>query len=65
MKLFVQLAIIAAFATPVFANTAEKAVSEPTAKVVAKEKKKKKKKEEGKEEKKDAAAPAEAPAAGK
>lgn len=47
MKLFLSLAIIAAFATPVFAAD-NAAVSQPTAKVVSKDKKKKKKKKEDK-----------------
>lgn len=56
MKLFVQLAVIAAFAAPVFAQAADTAVSQPAHKVVAKKKKAKK------EDKKEAApaAPAEA-----
>lgn len=53
MKLFLSLAIIAAFAAPVFAAD-NAAVSQPTAKVVAKKKKEKKKKK--KEEKKEGAA---------
>lgn len=41
MKLFLSLAIIAAFATPVFA--ADFSVSQPSSKIIAKGKKKKKK----------------------
>lgn len=55
MKLFLSLAIIAAFATPVFA--ADFSVSQPANKIVAKGKKKK-----GKKGAEKPAAPAEKPA---
>ena len=60
MKLFLSLAVIAAFAAPVFAAD-NAAVSQPTAKVVSKDKKKGKKKK--KDEKKDAGGDMAAPAA--
>ena len=67
MKLFVHLAIIAAFASPIFAQANESAVSEPTHKVVAdkhekKGKKGKKKKGDAAAMPADSAAPAAAPA---
>jgi hypothetical protein len=60
MKLFVQLAVILAFAAPMFAQASD-AVSSPAQKIAAKKKKKDKKKDTTKDEKKEGetAAPAE------